>query len=274
LGAQERAGPGRAIAAPFHREAGAGPGVVCLHANASSSSQWRGLMDVLAPTFRVFAVDSYGAGKSPEWPSDTVITLGDEADLIEPVLEKAGAPFSLVGHSYGGAVALIAALRNPSRVRALALYEPTLFSLIDEEGPPPNDADGIRNAVAETAAALDKGDPDAARHFIDFWMDEGAWQRTPDTRKPAISAAAVNVRRWAHALTKEPTPLAAFRRLDMPVLYMTGKRSRQSAHGVARLLAPALPRAEVVEFEKLGHMGPVTHPDQVNAAIRNFLERV
>jgi pimeloyl-ACP methyl ester carboxylesterase len=42
---------------------------------------------------------------------------------------------------------------------------------------------------------------------------------------------------------------------------------------VARLLAPALPRVEVVEFEDLGHMGPVTHPEAVNEAIRQFLER-
>jgi pimeloyl-ACP methyl ester carboxylesterase len=54
---------------------------------------------------------------------------------------------------------------------------------------------------------------------------------------------------------------------------MIGKRSTASAQGVARLLTGALPRVEVVEFEKLGHMGPVTHPDPVNEAIRNFLER-
>lgn len=95
---------------PYFREAGAGPGVVCLHANASSSGQWRGLMELLAPRFRVFAVDSYDSGKSPSWPSDRVIALRDEADLVEPVLEKAGSPLVLVGHSYGGAAALIAAL--------------------------------------------------------------------------------------------------------------------------------------------------------------------
>ena len=48
---------------PFFREAGEGPGVICLHSNASSSGQWRGLMDLLAPNFRVLAADSYGAGK-------------------------------------------------------------------------------------------------------------------------------------------------------------------------------------------------------------------
>jgi pimeloyl-ACP methyl ester carboxylesterase len=43
---------------------------------------------------------------------------------------------------------------------------------------------------------------------------------------------------------------------------------------VARILAAALPRAQHVEFEKLGHMGPLTHPDVVNEAIDKFLERL
>jgi pimeloyl-ACP methyl ester carboxylesterase len=105
---------------PFCREAGAGPGVVCLHANASTSGQWRALMDKLAHNFHVLAPDLYDAGKSPQWPSDRVIRLSDETALIEPVLERAGPPLALVGHSYGAAVALIAALQNPGRIGALA----------------------------------------------------------------------------------------------------------------------------------------------------------
>jgi pimeloyl-ACP methyl ester carboxylesterase len=104
-------------------------------------------------------------------------------------------------------------------------------------------------------------------------MGAGAWQQTPEARKPAIAASVTNVRRWAHALMTEPTPLQAFRALEMPVLYMVGKRSTASARGVARLLAAVLPRVELVEFEALGHMGPVTHPDQVNRLIGQFLER-
>ena len=122
---------------PFFRESGRGPGVVCTHSNASTSSQWIALMERVGPQFHVFAVDSYGAGKSPEWPSDRVITLRDEVALIEPVLAKAGRPLVLVGHSYGAGVALIAALDRPERVRGLALYEPTLFSVIEGEGPAP-----------------------------------------------------------------------------------------------------------------------------------------
>lgn len=193
---------------------------------------------------------------------------------MEPVLARAGSPLVLAGHSYGAAVALIAAMASPRRVRALALYEPTLFALIDADCPAPNDADGIRNAVADAAASLDQGNQDAAaERFIDYWMGSGSWKQTPENRKPPIVACVVNIRRWAHALFTESTPLAAFRSLEIPVLYMVGKRSTASARGVARLLTRALPQVEVLEFEELGHMGPITHPDAVNEAIARFLER-
>jgi pimeloyl-ACP methyl ester carboxylesterase len=231
-------------------------------------------MDLLAPQFHVLAPDSYDAGKSPHWPSDRIIRLHDEVALIEPVLARAGSPLALVGHSYGAAIALIAALSSPGRVRAMALYEPTLFALLDAETPAPNEADGIRDAVADAAAALDAGNQDAAaERFIDYWMGAGTWKHTPEPRKAPIAASVVNVRRWGHALFTEPTPLQTFRSLDIPVLYMVGKRSTPSAHGVARLLASALSRVELVEFEDLGHMGPVTHPELVNSAIQEFLVR-
>jgi pimeloyl-ACP methyl ester carboxylesterase len=259
---------------PYFREAGAGPGVVCLHANASTCGQWRGLMEQLAPKFHVLAPDSYGSGKSPEWPSATEITLRDEVAFIEPVIARAGSRFAMVGHSYGAAVALIAALTHRDRIGALALFEPTLFSLVDAQSPPPNDTEGIRNTVSKASQALDAGDRDsAAACFIDYWMGTGSWARIPEPQKLPIATSVANVRRWAHALLTEPTPLSAFRALDVPVLYMLGKRSTPSAHAVARLLTKVLPAVEVVEFEGMGHMGPVTHAEQVNQAIARFLDR-
>lgn len=257
---------------PFVREAGAGPAVVCLHANAGSSAQWRDLMERLAPTHRVLAPDSYGAGKSSDWISDRTIALRDEAGFIEPVLDEAGARCVLIGHSYGAAVALVAALMHPARIRALVLYEPTLFALVDAAHPQPNGVEGIRDTVRAAAAALDAGDRDtAAMHFIDFWMGAGSWANTPPQRKPAIMDSIVNVRRWAHALLTEPTPAQAFAALDMPVLYLTGEASPESAKAVARELVPHLPRVRVETLPGVGHMAPLTHPDAVNAVIADFL---
>lgn len=260
---------------PFVRESGTGPAVVCIHANAGTSGQWRALMDLLAPTHHVLAPDCYGSGRSPDWPSDRVISLMDEVAFLDPVFARAGDAFSLVGHSYGAAVALMAALTHPDRVRSLVLYEPTLFALIQADATPPNEADGIRDAVADAGVALDRGDVNtAAERFIDYWMGVGSWRATPQERKPAIAASVKNIRRWAHALFTEPTPLARFAALRMPLLIMTGGGSTAAAHGVARRLLSALPAAKHHEFPSLGHMGPVMHPDQVNPVVARFLGEI
>jgi len=180
----------------------------------------------------------------------------------------AGRPFIRCG------IALIAALSQPRRIQALALYEPTLFGLLDAESPPPNEADGIRGAVASAAAAVEAGDlAGAAEYFVDFWMGRGAWARTPESRKGPIAQSMVNVRGWADALFNEPTPLAALSQLKVPVLYMMGSKSPSSSRGVGRLLIRALPKVQVVEFNGMGHMGPVTHPGAVNTRIARFLDQ-
>lgn len=260
---------------PFFREAGAGPGVVCLHANSSSSGQWRGLIEALAPRFHVLAADSYGAGKSPPWPAGRAGSLRDEIELLEPVFARAGDPFVIVGHSFGGAIALITAITQPHRVRALALYEPVLFSLIEADSPPPNAADGIKHATLAALAEIDAGNiRRGAEHFIDYWMGPGTFALLPAPFQAPILHTVVNLRAWSEALANEPTPLAAFRDLKIPVLYMTGSKSPASSLGVARLLAPVLPNVEAIELEGLGHMGPILAPGTVNQAITRFLDRL
>lgn len=257
---------------PYWREAGSGPAVVCLHSNASTSGQWRALMERLSTRFRVIAVDAYGAGKSPEWPAGARGTIDEELALLEPLLGELDKPFHLVGHSYGAAVALKAALANPGRTKSLAVYEPTLFSLLLAQDPQHPAAQGIRDAANDAAAAVERGDLEAAaRRFIDYWMGQGAWAAMPEARRPAVAQSMRPVRHWAHALMTEPTPLGAFARLDLPVLYMVGGRSPASSLGVFSLLEKVLPNVRVARFENLGHMGPVTHPDVVNPSIEQHL---
>ena len=106
--------------------------------------------------------------------------------------------------------------------------------------------------------------------------DVGAWGdkdlKTVDSLVVKVTTDS-GVVGWGDALFKEPTPLEAFATLHVPVLYMIGGKSPPSSRSVARLLTRVLPQVEVVEFEELGHMGPVTHPNVVNEAIRQFLSR-
>lgn len=93
----------------------------------------------------------------------------------------------------------------------------------------------------------------------------------PPARQVPIAEAMTPVAGWARALFGEPTTLEAFKTLQVPVLYMLGARSPASSREVGHLLTGALPDVRKVEFAELGHMGPVTHPEVVNAAIADFI---
>jgi pimeloyl-ACP methyl ester carboxylesterase len=259
----------------YVREAGAGVPLVCIHASASSSSQWRPLMDRLAGRFRTLAVDLHGSGKSPQWPADRPLTLADEVALLEPIFGSVGDRFHLIGHSYGGAVALKAALAGPGRLRSLVLFEPVLFGLLNAEDPAQPAAREISAVRDDTIAAVDRGDLDAAGgRFVDYWMGAGAWASMPDTRRRPVATAMRKVKSEWHAVFEEPAPLSAFGALDVPTLCLVGSDSPASSRAVARLLAKTLPRVTEVEIEGVGHMGPVTHPNRINALIEGHLDQL
>jgi len=261
------------IPTPHFREAGAGPSVVCLHSSASSSGQWRALMERLAPRFRVLAVDLYGYGRTAPWPGDRPMYLDDQVTLLGPVFQAAGDRFHLIGHSFGGAIALKAAFSNRDRLMSLVLYEPVLFSVLVADAPESAAAREILVVRDETIRLVDQGDLDAAaERFIDYWTGDGTWAATPENRRQAIAAAMRAAKPEEHALFSDPTPLHAFAAIDVPTLFLTGTRSKASVRAIARLLTAVLPRVRVEEIDGVGHMAPVTHPERVNPLIERFLE--
>ena len=258
---------------PYVREAGAGDPVLCIHASASSSAQWKPLMERLAGRFRVLAVDLYGAGRSPAWTGARPLTLADEVALLEPVVAASGRRVHVIGHSYGGAVALKLALEHPEWLASLVVFEPVLFSLLMAHDPEAPAAREIQAVRAETSAAVDRGDLAAAgARFVDYWMGAGAWAGMPDARRQTVAAAMAAIPGEWHAIFEEPEPLVAFGALDVPALCLVGSDSPAPSRAVARLLTKTLPRVSEVELDGVGHMGPVTHPDRVNALIEQHLD--
>jgi pimeloyl-ACP methyl ester carboxylesterase len=229
-------------------------------------------MDRLAGRYRTLAVDLYGSGKSPSWPGARPLSLADEVALLGPALAAAGDRFHVVGHSYGGAVAIATALAHPGRVASLVLFEPVLFSVLIAEDPTQPAAREIVAVRDDTVAALERGDPHSSgARFLDYWMGAGSWAAMPEPRREGLAAAMSHVKaQWAAAFGAS-TRRSAFAALDVPVLYLTGTESPASARGVARLLTKVLPRVTAVEIEGVGHMGPITHPERINALIERYL---
>src|SRR4051812_17287406 len=101
-----------------------GPPVVLVHSTGMSSKQWRRLSERLSERHRVLLPDLIGYGESTAWPRGEIFHWHLDVLAIEATLDALDAPAHLVGHSYGGLVALAAALHRPRAVRSLSLIEP------------------------------------------------------------------------------------------------------------------------------------------------------
>ena len=246
--------------------------VVLLHSSASSGSQWRSLCGLLGDDFEVLAPDLYGYGASAAWPGHKPITIADEAAAITALLGNEDKPVHIVGHSYGGAVALELALKAHIHVQSVTLIEPVAFHLLrhDTQGRDLyNEVCRIGDRVRQSVACGDYWS--AMARFVDYWNGNGTWESLTDDKRAALAARAPKVALDFYTTTAEDTPLSAYSHVAAPVLILSGEHTRAPTRRIAELLTRAIPRSHLQTVPGAGHMAPLTHKEFVNAAIRRHL---
>jgi pimeloyl-ACP methyl ester carboxylesterase len=246
--------------------------LLALHGSAGAGSQWLRLAQHLGDSTRMIAPDLWGYGAAPMWESARPLRLADEAArAVRAIAGRGQEPFDLVGHSYGGAVALHIARRYPHRVRSLVLIEPVAFHLL---ATPPGSA-RCREALAEVRAvsgavgdAVRAGLPHAGMAgFIDYWNGAGAWERLPLAARESLAAKLPKVALDFAAAFAEPGGFEALRDVRCPVLLLRGTQSPRPVRLIAELLAGSIPRAELATLGDAGHMLPLTHPHLCNELV-------
>jgi pimeloyl-ACP methyl ester carboxylesterase len=249
------------------------PAVICLHSTGSSSRQWARLTQRLSPRFRMVAVDLIAHGRSRPWGRSEAPSIEAELDALSPLLEAQPGVVHLVGHSYGGAVALRLAMRHPARITSVAAFEPVMFRQLLDAGPHDEAAlEAVRVAGSIHGSLAAGRDEEAARFFYDYWSGTGAWIALDEKVRQAITERMPAALACFQALFADRTPREAIERLRVPVLLMSGGRSPASGRATTKLLARLLPKSWWHSFEELGHMGPVDAPEVVNPAIARFLD--
>jgi pimeloyl-ACP methyl ester carboxylesterase len=258
-----------APAARLHSfSAGAGPVVACLHSSGSSSGQWRPLIESQLAAHRCVAFDFHGHGRSPDFAGDAY-ALRSESDAVLRSLPPSREPVHLVGHSYGGAVALDLAVRHPGRFASVTVFEPVLFALLDRGSAEFAEITSVGDAIVRAARAGELGVASAA--FIDYWNGAGSWRGLAAEQQHRVCARIVPVARHFEALFADPLPLDRLRDLRVPTLVLVGERSQAPARAVSQRLG-VLPVVAVESLAGVGHMGPVTHAEEVNARIARHLQ--
>ena len=247
--------------------------VIALHCSGAGAAQWRQLGAVLDSRYDLITPEHYGCDSVGPWSGEHAFTLADEAARTIGIIDRSDCNVHLVGHSYGGGVALRAAVERPNRIASLTLYEPSAFHLLK--------AMGARGAVAlaeiqavatQIAEGVITGDyRGGVSSFVDYWGGPGAWAAL----RPSVQAA---LTRWTpkvpldfRALIDEPTLASAYTDFRFPALIMRGEHAPAPTRLIADNLPTLMPAARLAVIPGAGHMGPLTHAPEVNAMIERHV---
>jgi pimeloyl-ACP methyl ester carboxylesterase len=256
-----------------YMEAGAGPVVVLIHASTSGARQWRLLITGLEDRYHLIAVNMMGYGRTPAWAGPRPQTLNDHVRAIMPALPGGDQKIHLVGHSLGGAVAMMLAKQLGDRVEKLILLEPNPFYLLRDHG---RDA-----AYAEIKAVSDdvrhKGDAgrwdEAAENFGDYWSRPGYWASLHDNlRASFIENLRNNYFEWEAVLDSDITLDDWRDALPEQTLVVSARDTTRPILEIVELMREACPAWDYVELPEGGHMAPMSHPQLVNPIIANYLD--
>jgi pimeloyl-ACP methyl ester carboxylesterase len=246
--------------------AGTGAPVLLLHGSASAAVMWMPVMDGLKSRFRVIAPDLIGYGRTDPWPNGHDFTVDDELRLVEPLLAHAPAPVHVVGHSFGGVVALHLALAGRVPIRSLTLIEPVAFFLLPHAGAHASwlEIQELGQTYAERVAA---GETQMAlRGFIDYWAGPGAWDAMDESLRAQIARGAQKIVLDFEVTFTDPG-MQALRALKCPVRLISGGRSRVPTQRIAAFLAAQIPGASLEIVDDANHLLPVTHADLLRARL-------
>lgn len=222
---------------------GDGDTVVLVHGSGVRDWTWSDQLE-LADRYRLVMPYRRGWGDSPDADPDFEVDGADVAALIDR-------PSHLVGFSYGGIGALLAAARRPELVRSVTVIEPPAFGLAEDDPE-------VQALLPKLFAAYAKPTPE--EFGVAFAEAMGFEPRPPS---PEMRSALESFRR-------ERTPNEAvipFDQLDgIPVLVVTGGW-HPAFDAVARVLVERLDAEEAI-FPGAGH--PAQHAEGFNERLLSF----
>lgn len=244
-----------------YRTAGAGPPLILVHGATADHSRWLPLLPRLEPHFTVYAVDRRGRGASGD---SAHYDLMREAEDVAAVVQAAGEPANLLGHSFGGLVSLEAALLT-DRVRRLILYEPPILA----------DESHVRPATLRRMEALvERGELEAAlevmmREVVQMPDHELAAYRQLPAWQIRITLAPT-IPRELRAVNDYRFSPERFADLRVPTMLLLGGDSPARVVRETELIDAALPDSRVVILPNQQHVAMDMDPASFAGKVIDF----
>lgn len=253
-------------------ERGAGPPLLLLHGFAASTYSFRSLTPRLAEQFRVVALDYYGFGytERPKHLNDFGIEA--QLDLVRHVMDaKRMGRATVLGHSYGGTLALLLAQTDPDRVESLVLVS----AMADFSAPPPW---WLRTPVGRwvgyPAARLVLSSPERFRSALGraYYNKEVLTSEVSEAyrRRLLVEGLKETYFAFTSAMGSGKAPGLELPKIKEPTLVVAGRNDVIVPPGQMEHLAEALPAARLLFLEQSGHSSPEEEPASLSQAICEF----
>jgi pimeloyl-ACP methyl ester carboxylesterase len=271
-----------------YAERGKGEPLVLVHGSASDYRTWHLQQDEFAKRFRTVAYS-----RRYHWPNEAIPEGADYAmaqhvdDLLSLLSALDAAPAHMVGHSYGGLVALLLAMQAPQSVRTLVLCEPPVITLFVSNTPTPVEIltlllHRLRIAAAilqfgvtgagPATAAVGRGDMDAAmRLFGTATLGASAYGALSESRREQVRANLIKAEFLGSGLP--PLEAQRIREVRVPTLLITGQSSRRLFYYLLDKLERLLPNAQRRDIPGASHIVHEDKPAAYHAAVLSFLAR-
>ena len=247
-------------------ETGDGPTIVLVPGSCSTGAAWRPIMSHWENRFRCVTTSLLGYGGTAERRTVGDADISHEAEILESVIRKAGTCVHLVGHSFGGLVALAVALRNRVPLASLVILEAPGPEVLRDRG----DHQHYRAFRQMTEAyfnAFDGGNVEAIAAMIDFYGGAGTYASWPSrVRAYAVETTPVNILDWASAYGF-PLSAASLAAVQIPVLVMRGGASHPAVQRANALLSECMSEAALATIDTAAHFMIATHPNEVGRLI-------
>jgi len=239
--------------------------VIALHCSGGNARQWRALAAELDSGYELNTPEHYGVNTGDTWQSGQDFTLADEAARSLRLIDDSKARVHLIGHSYGGSLALHIALARTDRIASIALYEPCAFHLLPQLGVIAADEQAeILRLSTSIENYVSAGDcRQAMTAFVDYWSGPGAWSSLKPEHTNSLVTWAPNAVLAFNALFKEESRLHRYRDLHVPVRLLQGDCSPAPVKAISNALLGILPDCQIDRLAGMGHMGPLTDADYV-----------
>lgn len=253
-------------------ERGAGPTVVLVPGSCSTGAAWRPVIGQWNGRFRCVTTSLLGYGGTSErrTPDDHCIT--HEAEVLESVIRRAGGRVHLVGHSFGGLVAVSVALRSRVPLASLAIVEAPAAELLQATGEHQHYR-AFRDMTDAYFTAFHNKENGAIAAMIDFYGGAGTFASWPSrVRAYAVETTAVNILDWASAYGFPLAP-AQLATIDVPALVLRGGTSHPAVQRANQLLSESMCAASLETITGAAHFMITTHAQQVARTIAKHLER-